>query len=238
MNVDKVILIENGSIIRGKVPVLQDINIALSSGEFSYLIGKTGSGKSSLLKSLYGEIPISGTQALVTGIDLKKLTWKTVPQLRRKLGIVFQDFQLLNDRNIYDNLSFVLKSTGWEDKKKINDRIEEVLTEVNLANKGYRMPYELSGGEQQRVDIARAILNNPALILADEPTGNLDPETTHNIMTLLNKISVEHQSAILMATHDYSIIKNYPAKIFMVEEGRISVHEKEIIDTKFSTPIV
>jgi len=233
MSSDNVIHIENGSIIRGKVPVLQNINIELKHGEFAYLIGKTGSGKSSLLKSLYGEIPIKGTRSLVTDIDLKKLTWKNVPQLRRKLGIVFQDFQLLNDRNIHNNLEFVLKATGWTDKKKMEARINEVLSEVGLANKGYRMPYELSGGEQQRVDIARAILNNPTLILADEPTGNLDPETTHHIMQLLTKIAQEHNSAILMATHDYTIIKNYPAKIFMVDDGMITVHNKELIEHQF-----
>lgn len=234
MSLENVIQIENGVIVRGKVPVLQDVNVTLQKGEFAYLIGKTGSGKSSLLKTLYGEILLSSGTGIVTGFDLKKLTWKNVPLLRRNLGIVFQDFQLLNDRNIHDNLSFVLKATGWTDKVKINQRIEEVLTEVGLANKGYRMPYELSGGEQQRVDIARAILNNPKLILADEPTGNLDPETTHNIMQLLIKISKEHLSAILMATHDYTIIRNYPAKIFMVEDAKVSVHEREIIESQHS----
>src|SRR5690606_22997490 len=176
--------------------VLQDVNLRVDEGEFVYLIGKTGTGKSSLLKTLYGELYLKEGVGRVAGFDLTRLTWKTVPLLRRNLGIIFQDFQLLTDRRIYDNLLFVMKSTGWKDKKAIKEKIESVLEEVHLAGKGYRRPYEMSGGEQQRVDIARALLNNPRLILADEPTGNLDPETTDYIMQLLVNICRSHQTAI------------------------------------------
>jgi cell division transport system ATP-binding protein len=173
-----VLEISNANIYQGDSLILSDVNIKVSRSEFVYLVGKTGTGKSSLLKTLYGELPLKNGKAMVAGFDLKDLTWKTVPFLRRNIGIVFQDFQLLTDRNVHDNLKFVLKATGWQNEKEIEDKIDEVLGKVGLKTKGFKFPYELSGGEQQRVDIARALLNSPRLILADEPTGNLDPETT------------------------------------------------------------
>jgi cell division transport system ATP-binding protein len=184
-------------------------------------VGKTGTGKSSLLKTLYGELPLKNGSAMVAGFDLKDLTWKTVPFLRRNIGIVFQDFQLLTDRNVHDNLKFVLRATGWTNEKEIEDKIDEVLGKVGLKTKGFKYPYELSGGEQQRVDIARALLNSPRLILADEPTGNLDPETTDEIMNLLFQISRDLGTAIVMATHDYMVINKYPARMIRTEGGKV-----------------
>jgi cell division transport system ATP-binding protein len=184
-------------------------------------VGKTGTGKSSLLKTLYGELPLKNGTANVAGFDLKDLTWKTVPFLRRNIGIVFQDFQLLTDRNVHDNLKFVLSATGWKDDKAIEDKIDEVLGKVGLKTKGFKYPYELSGGEQQRIDIARALLNSPKLILADEPTGNLDPETTEEIMNLLFQISKDLGTAIVMATHDYIVINKYPARMIRTEGGKV-----------------
>lgn len=216
-----IVNLNNATIHQGKVPILSSVNLTIDSGEFVYLIGKTGSGKSSLLKILYGDLQLKDGTGTVANFDLKTLTWKTIPMLRRNLGIVFQDFQLLTDRNVHDNLEFVLRATGWTDKKKIEDQINYVLDKVGLTAKGYKMPYEMSGGEQQRVDIARAILNNPQLILADEPTGNLDPETTDKIMNLLLDISKEFKAAVLMATHDYSILNKFPARIVKVENGKV-----------------
>jgi cell division transport system ATP-binding protein len=213
--------ISNANIYQGDSLILTDVNIQVSRSEFVYLVGKTGSGKSSLLKTLYGELPLKNGKATVAGFDLKDLTWKTVPFLRRNIGIVFQDFQLLTDRNVHDNLKFVLKATGWQNEKEIEDKIEEVLGKVGLKTKGFKYPYELSGGEQQRVDIARALLNSPRLILADEPTGNLDPETTDEIMNLLFQISKELGTAIVMATHDYMVINKYPARMIRTEGGRV-----------------
>jgi cell division transport system ATP-binding protein len=201
--------------------ILSDVNIQVSRSEFVYLVGKTGTGKSSLLKTLYGELPLKNGTAMVAGFDLKDLTWKTVPFLRRNIGIVFQDFQLLTDRNVHDNLKFVLNATGWNNDKEIEDKIDEVLGKVGLKTKGFKYPYELSGGEQQRVDIARALLNSPRLILADEPTGNLDPETTDEIMNLLFQISKELGTAIVMATHDYMVINKYPARMIRTEDGKV-----------------
>jgi cell division transport system ATP-binding protein len=201
--------------------ILNDVNIKVSRSEFVYLVGKTGTGKSSLLKTLYGELPLKNGKAIVAGFDLKDLTWKTVPFLRRNIGIVFQDFQLLTDRNVHDNLKFVLKATGWKNEQEIEDKIDEVLGKVGLKTKGFKYPYELSGGEQQRVDIARALLNSPRLILADEPTGNLDPETTDEIMNLLFQISKELGTAIVMATHDYLVINKYPARMIKTEGGKV-----------------
>lgn len=200
--------------------VLHDVDLSISKGEFCYLIGKTGSGKSSLLKTLYGELPLENGTGSIAGYDLRKLHRKDIPYLRRKLGIVFQDFQLLTDRNVSENLMFVLRATGWKDKDKCLQRIHEVLQKVGLTTKDYKMPNELSGGEQQRVVIARALLNDPEIILADEPTGNLDPDVTDDIMNLLKSIS-DTGRAVLMATHDYRIINKFPGTIFKCEGGRV-----------------
>ena len=218
---DVVLEISNANIYQGDSLILSDVNIQVSRSEFVYLVGKTGTGKSSLLKTLYGELPLKNGTAMVAGFDLKDLTWKTVPFLRRNIGIVFQDFQLLTDRNVHDNLKFVLNATGWNNDKEIEDKIDEVLGKVGLKTKGFKYPYELSGGEQQRVDIARALLNSPRLILADEPTGNLDPETTDEIMNLLFQISKELGTAIVMATHDYIVINKYPARMIRTEGGKV-----------------
>lgn len=218
---DVVLEISNANIYQGDSLILSDVNIQVSRSEFVYLVGKTGTGKSSLLKTLYGELPLKNGSAMVAGFDLKDLTWKTVPFLRRNIGIVFQDFQLLTDRNVHDNLKFVLRATGWNNDKEIEDKIDEVLGKVGLKTKGFKYPYELSGGEQQRVDIARALLNSPRLILADEPTGNLDPETTDEIMNLLFQISKELGTAIVMATHDYMVINKYPARMIRTEGGKV-----------------
>ena len=218
---EAVLSIKNANIYQGESLILSDVNITVSKSEFVYLVGKTGTGKSSLLKTLYGELPLKTGTANVAGFDLKDLTWKTVPFLRRNIGIVFQDFQLLTDRNVYDNLKFVLSATGWKDEKAIEDKIDEVLGKVGLKTKGFKYPYELSGGEQQRIDIARALLNSPKLILADEPTGNLDPETTEEIMNLLFQISKDLGTAIVMATHDYIVINKYPARMIRTEGGKV-----------------
>ena len=200
--------------------VLSRVSFELQSGDFIYLIGKTGTGKSSLLKTLYGDLLLQEGVGEVVGFDLTSLKEKEIPHLRRGIGVVFQDFQLLSDRTVNDNLSFVLRATGWVDIDKINNRVQEVLNQVGMGQKGYKMPHELSGGEQQRVSIARAILNEPELIIADEPTGNLDPETSREIMTLLKGIQ-EKGKAIFMATHDYSLINDFPSKMIRCAEGTI-----------------
>jgi cell division transport system ATP-binding protein len=219
---EKIIELRNVNIYQGGNLVLQDINLTVNKGEFVYLVGKTGTGKSSLLKTLYGELLLKEGEATVAGYDLRKLTWKTVPYLRRNLGVVFQDFQLLTDRNVNDNLKFVLKAIGWKDEKLMNEKIADVLDKVGLKSKGFKMPYEMSGGEQQRVDIARALLNSPKLILADEPTGNLDPETSDEIMQLLIHIARDYNTAVVMATHDYIVIQKFPARMLRTEMGRVS----------------
>ena len=200
--------------------VLSKVSFELQSGDFIYLIGKTGTGKSSLLKTLYGDLLLQEGVGEVVGFDLTSLKEKEIPHLRRGIGVVFQDFQLLTDRTVKDNLSFVLRATGWVDTDKINNRVKEVLTQVGMGQKDYKMPHELSGGEQQRVSIARAILNEPELIIADEPTGNLDPETSREIMTLLKGIQ-EKGKAIFMATHDYSLINDFPSKMIRCVNGTI-----------------
>lgn len=208
--------------------ILSHVDLTIRKGEFVYLIGKTGSGKSSLLKVLYGDLPLAGGYGFVAGHDLKTVTWKKLPYLRRNLGIVFQDFQLLTDRNIDANLSFVLHATGWTDKAKMQARIAEVLDMVGLKTKGFKMPHELSGGEQQRVVIARALLNHPELILADEPTGNLDPDTSDEILRLLMDISRESNTAVLIASHDFMTIQKFPSRTLKCENGRVfdtSVYE-------------
>jgi len=213
--------LKNAFVFQGKNLVLNGVDVKVRKGEFIYLIGKTGSGKSSLLKALYGDLPLQEGEGKIVGFDLRKLKVADVPYLRRKLGIVFQDFQLLMDRTVADNLIFALKATGWKDKVKIQERINDVLTQVGLRTKGYRFPHELSGGEQQRVTIARALLNNPSLILADEPTGNLDPETSDDIMQLILKLNSELHTAVLMATHNYSIIEKFPGRVIRCIEGKI-----------------
>jgi cell division transport system ATP-binding protein len=218
---DTIIEIRNANIFQGDNLVLEDVNLTVNKGEFVYLVGRTGSGKSSLLKTLYGELPLTQGQATVVGYDLRQLTWKTVPYLRRNLGVVFQDFQLLTDRNVNENLKFVLKAIGWKDDKLMNEKINDVLDKVGLRSKGFKMPYEMSGGEQQRVDIARALLNSPKLILADEPTGNLDPETSNEIMQLLIHIARDYGTAVVMATHDYIVVQKFPARMVRTENGRV-----------------
>lgn len=201
--------------------ILKDVNFTINKGEFVYLVGKTGTGKSSLLKTLYGELTLTEGSGEVVGFDLRQMDWKKVPFLRRNLGVVFQDFQLLTDRNVHENLEFVLKATGWKDKKLMEEQINDVLDKVGLKSKAYKMPYEMSGGEQQRVDIARALLNNPKLILADEPTGNLDPETSDEIMQLLIQIAKDYGTAIIMATHDFIVINRYPSRMLKTEMGKL-----------------
>lgn len=218
---DDIITLENAKIIQKNFTVLSDVNLNIKRGKFNYLIGKTGSGKSSLLKVLYGHLPLKEGKGKVVGFDLTKLKTSQIPDLRRKLGIVFQDFQLLMDRSVEKNLIFVLEATGWKNKTLMEDRINEVLGSVGMKTKKHKMPHELSGGEQQRVAIARALLNHPELILADEPTGNLDPETSNDIMTLLRQISLERNCAVLMATHDYHLIQNFPGEAIRCEEGHI-----------------
>lgn len=218
---EPIIEIRNANIYQGNSLILQDVNLTVNKGEFVYMVGKTGTGKSSLLKTLYGELPLREGEATVAGFSIRNLSWKQVPYLRRNLGVVFQDFQLLTDRNVNDNLKFVLKAIGWKDNKLMNDKIEDVLDKVGLKSKGFKMPFELSGGEQQRVDIARALLNSPKLILADEPTGNLDPETSDEIMNLLFHIAKDFNTAVVMATHDYIVVQKYPARMIRTEKGRV-----------------
>lgn len=218
---ETIIDIRNANIYQAENLILQNVNLTVNKGEFVYLVGKTGTGKSSLLKTLYGELPLRDGHASVVGYDLRSLTWKTVPYLRRNLGVVFQDFQLLTDRNVNENLKFVLKAIGWKDDKLMNEKIADVLDKVGLRSKGFKMPYEMSGGEQQRVDIARALLNSPRLILADEPTGNLDPETSDEIMNLLIHIARDYGTAVVMATHDYIVIQKFPARMVKTEGGRV-----------------
>ncbi len=216
-----VINIKSGEIRQNGVTVLENVNIEIRSDEFVYLIGKTGSGKSSLLKTLYGELSLSSGTGEVVGFDLNSLRRKDIPQLRRNIGIVFQDFQLLTDRSVLKNLLFVMGASGWKDKALMQKRAKEVLQLVGLEEKINAMPFALSGGEQQRVSIARALLNRPKLILADEPTGNLDPETSEGIMRLLVAVAREEDAAILMATHDMSMVEKYPGRILKVEDKSV-----------------
>jgi cell division transport system ATP-binding protein len=219
---ETILELRNANIYQGNSLILQEVNFSVEKGEFVYLVGKTGTGKSSLLKTLYGELPLREGEGTVVGYDLRRLTWKTVPFLRRNMGVVFQDFQLLTDRNVNENLKFVLKAIGWKEEKLMNEKIADVLDKVGLRSKGFKMPYEMSGGEQQRVDIARALLNSPKLILADEPTGNLDPETSDEIMNLLIHIARDYGSSVVMATHDYIVIQKFPSRMVRTEQGKVS----------------
>jgi cell division transport system ATP-binding protein len=218
---DAIVELRNANIYQGESLILQDVTISINRGEFVYLVGKTGTGKSSLLKTFYGDLTLTEGEGNVVGYDLPSLDWKKVPYLRRNLGVVFQEFQLLTDRNVNGNLKFVLRATGWKDDKLMDEKIADVLEKVGLKTKGFKMPFELSGGEQQRVDIARALLNSPKLILADEPTGNLDPETSDEIMQLLFHISRDYGTAIIMATHDYPVINKFPARTIKTERGKV-----------------
>ena len=236
-NMEKKTLTENNNIIelsnvlirQSENVVLRDVDLAITPGEFVYLIGKVGSGKSSLLKTLYCELPLLEGEAFVAGYDLKRIKTKQVPFLRRNMGIIFQDFQLLSDRSVYDNLFFVLKATDWKNRKEMDRRIREVLDLVDMENKGYKMPHQLSGGEQQRIAIARSLLSSPELILADEPTGNLDPETSDDLLKLLHRISKDGKT-VVMATHNYNLIKKFPGRTIRCEDARVCEAKPEVID--------
>ena len=216
----KIVDYKNVEIHRKELVVLKNVTFSLNSGEFVYLIGRVGSGKSSLMKSMYSEIPIIEGEASVLDYDLTSIKKKDIPYLRRRIGIVFQDFQLLTDRSFYDNLLFVLEATGWKDKNEIEERIESALQQVGMSNKSYKMPHELSGGEQQRIVIARALLNKPTLVLADEPTGNLDPDTGNQIVSLLHEIA-ENGTTVIMATHNLNLIEQFPGKVIRCEDKQV-----------------
>ena len=220
MSEHTIISIDNLAVYQRNILVLSGINVEIKKGEFVYLIGKTGTGKSSLLKTLYGDLSVKEGNAIVAGHSLKDIKKKEIPFLRRKLGIVFQDFQLLIDRSVSENLFFVLKATGWKDKNLMQERVNLVLEKVGLGTKGFKMPHQLSGGEQQRVSIARALLNDPEVILADEPTGNIDPGTSEEIIKLLKEIS-ESGRAVLMATHDFMMIEKFPSRTLKCENGKV-----------------
>ena len=215
-----VLQLKDASIFQGDSLVLSDVNVEVSKGDFVYLIGKTGTGKSSFMKTLYGDLPLTKGEGSIVDYDLRTLKENDIPFLRRKLGVVFQDFKLLTDRTVNDNFSFVLKATGWKNKKEMDSRIEEVLDKVGMKTKGFKYPHELSGGEQQRIAIARALLNNPELILADEPTGNLDPQTSIEVMEVLQDIN-KNGNTILMATHDYALLLKYPSKTLKCDNNQV-----------------
>jgi cell division transport system ATP-binding protein len=217
---ETILTLKNVAIYQRESLILSEVNVTINKGEFVYLIGKTGTGKSSFMKTLYGDIPLKEGQGEIVGIDLQKLKEKQIPFLRRKLGVVFQDFKLLNDRNIKQNLEFVLKATGWKDKSEIENKIDKVLRKVDMQTKNFKFPYQLSGGEQQRIAIARALLNDPELILADEPTGNLDPQTSVEVMEVLQELN-KNGNTILMATHDYALLLKYPSKTLKCDGQKV-----------------
>ncbi|MFW5891674.1 MAG: cell division ATP-binding protein FtsE [bacterium] len=230
MALDVIIDFQNADIFQLDHLVLTGVNFSIKKGEFVYLIGKVGSGKTSLIKTINMELPLKNGETLVAGYVLSKIKKKQIPFLRRKMGIVFQDFKLLPDRSVYHNLEFVLKATGWKHKKEIHERISEVLDKVGLNYKGYKMPHQLSGGEQQRVVIARALLNDPEIILADEPTGNLDPDTSEDIIRILREIS-KNGRAVIFATHNHGLIKKYPSRTLRCEKGKVAeVEDNKEID--------
>lgn len=218
---EQLLELKNITVKREENAILQDASLSIYPGEFVYLIGRVGAGKSTLLKSIYADLPIASGEGRFSSYDLKKIKRKQIPYLRRELGIIFQDFQLLQDRSVEKNLEFVLRATGWKDKKEILNRIREVLELVELDHKAYKMPHELSGGEQQRVVISRALLNRPKMVLADEPTGNLDPQTGEQIILLLRRIK-EMGTSVLMSTHNYALVKKYPERIVKVEGGKLT----------------
>lgn len=226
---DAIIKMTGGVIRQQKNTILKNVNLEIQNGEFIYLIGKVGSGKSSFLKTLYAELPLAYGSAQVTGFQLKNIKKSQIPLLRRKCGIVFQDFKLLIDRNVYKNLEFVLRATGWKNKKAIQERIDTVLSKVDMLEKKHQMPHQLSGGEQQRIVLARALLNAPPLILADEPTGNIDPETSYQLIELLKELS-DTGKTVIIATHQYDLIEKYPGRVFCCENGELS-EQKKIIPT-------
>lgn len=228
---DNVIELRDARIVQDFHTILQGVTLELAKGEFAYLVGRTGSGKTSLLKTLYADLTLPEGMGTVVGYPLRKLPAAKVPYLRRKLGIVFQDFQLLYDRSVTQNLLFVLQATGWRDRSRMKQRVQDVLVRVGLSSAGAKMPHQLSGGEQQRVVIARALLNEPALLLADEPTGNLDPDVTDGIMRLFREIN-NAGTAILMATHNYELIHRYPQRVFRCEEGRVRIINNEELKIK------
>ncbi len=217
---ENILMLKDVAVYQGDTMILQDVTLEVKKGEFVYLIGKTGSGKSSFMKTLYADIPLKEGHGRVVGFNLKTLEEKNIPHLRRKLGIVFQDFKLLPDRTINKNMEFVLRATGWEDPEAMANKIEDVLERVGMKTKGFKFPHELSGGEQQRVAIARALLNDPELILADEPTGNLDPQTSVEVMKVMQELN-KAGNTILMATHDYALLLKYPAKTLKCEANRV-----------------
>ncbi len=230
MSLDTIIEFDNASIYQNENLILKDVTFTLQKGEFVYLIGKVGSGKSSLIKTINAEIPLLSGEATVAGYNLRKIKQRHIPYLRRKMGIIFQDFQLLIDRNVHNNLLFVLNATGWKNNTEIEQRINDVLEKVGLVNKGYKMPHQLSGGEQQRLAIARALLNDPEIILADEPTGNLDPEASTEIMNLLTEIKNTGR-AVMMATHNHTLLKKFPGRTFKCDKDEIKeIDQTEEID--------